>query len=57
MSIEIAIINGTLVDNYTHKFLKTMIYLKYYKIVGVVEKKPRAAWKGHKDYKYGKIVA
>jgi len=40
MLIEIAIINGALVDNYTHKFKKKqMIYLKYYIIVGVVEKK------------------
>jgi hypothetical protein len=48
MSIEIAIINGAFVDNYTHNDI-----FKVLQIVGVVKEKPEAAWKGHKDHKYG----
>jgi len=54
MSIEIAMINSALVENYTDKFLKTNDIFKVLQIVGVVEKKTLGQHgKGHKDHKYG----
>jgi len=56
MSIEIAIINVALIENYTHKFFFKMTndIFKVLQIVGVVEEKnlrQHGTW--HKDYKYG----